>query len=74
MRKIAFCFLIYDIIHQEEVWNLFFKWQNHGDKDSKEDNMLGQLTLDEQDRKLAEEKDEKRKRELLKLETAMNDF
>jgi hypothetical protein len=25
MRKIAFCFLIYDIINQEEVWNLFFK-------------------------------------------------
>ncbi len=25
MKKIAFCFLIYDIINQEEVWNLFFK-------------------------------------------------
>lgn len=25
MRKIAFCFLIYDIINQEEVWNIFFK-------------------------------------------------
>jgi len=23
--KIAFCFLIYDIINQEELWNLFFK-------------------------------------------------
>lgn len=25
MRKIAFCFLIYDTIIHEEVWNLFFK-------------------------------------------------
>ena len=25
MKKIAFCFLIYDIINQEEIWNLFFK-------------------------------------------------
>jgi hypothetical protein len=24
MRKIAFCFLIYDIINHEELWNLFF--------------------------------------------------
>lgn len=25
MRKIAFCFLIYDIINHEELWNIFFK-------------------------------------------------
>ena len=25
MKKIAFCFLIYDIINQEELWNLFFQ-------------------------------------------------
>jgi len=25
MKKIAFCFLIYDNIHNEELWNLFFK-------------------------------------------------
>ena len=24
-KKIAFCFLIYDTINQEEVWNNFFK-------------------------------------------------
>ena len=24
MKKIAFCFLIYDIINHEELWNLFF--------------------------------------------------
>jgi hypothetical protein len=24
MKKIAFCFLIYDIINQEELWNIFF--------------------------------------------------
>jgi hypothetical protein len=25
MKKIAFCFLIYDIINHEELWNIFFK-------------------------------------------------
>jgi hypothetical protein len=25
MKKIAFCFLIYDVINHEELWNLFFK-------------------------------------------------
>ena len=25
MKKLAFCFLIYDTINQEELWNLFFK-------------------------------------------------
>jgi hypothetical protein len=25
MKKIAFCFLIYDIINHEEIWNIFFK-------------------------------------------------
>ena len=25
MKKLGFCFLIYDVIHQEELWNLFFK-------------------------------------------------
>jgi hypothetical protein len=25
MQKIAFCFLIYDLIHNEDIWNLFFK-------------------------------------------------
>lgn len=25
MKKIAFCFLIYDIINNEELWNIFFK-------------------------------------------------
>jgi len=25
MKKLGFCFLIYDIIHQEELWNIFFK-------------------------------------------------
>jgi hypothetical protein len=25
MKKLAFCFLIYDVIHHEELWNLFFK-------------------------------------------------
>jgi hypothetical protein len=25
MKKIAFCFLIYDIINHEELWNVFFK-------------------------------------------------
>jgi hypothetical protein len=25
MKKIAFCFLIYDMINQEELWNIFFK-------------------------------------------------
>jgi len=25
MRKLAFCFLIYDIINHEELWNLFFR-------------------------------------------------
>ncbi len=25
MNKIAFCFLIYDVINHEELWNLFFK-------------------------------------------------
>lgn len=25
MKKIAFCFLIYDIINQEEIWNFFFQ-------------------------------------------------
>jgi hypothetical protein len=25
MRKIAFCFLIYDVINQEELWNTFFQ-------------------------------------------------
>ena len=24
MKKIAFCFLIYDVINHEELWNLFF--------------------------------------------------
>jgi hypothetical protein len=24
-KKIAFCFLIYDIINHEEIWNRFFK-------------------------------------------------
>ena len=24
MKKIAFCFLIYDIINHEELWDLFF--------------------------------------------------
>ena len=25
MKKIAFCFLIYDVINHEELWNIFFK-------------------------------------------------
>ena len=25
MKKIAFCFLIYDIINHEELWNIFLK-------------------------------------------------
>lgn len=25
MKKIAFCFLIYDVINHEEMWNIFFK-------------------------------------------------
>lgn len=25
MKKIAFCFLIYDIINHEDIWNIFFK-------------------------------------------------
>ena len=25
MKKIAFCFLIYDVINHEELWNLFFQ-------------------------------------------------
>jgi hypothetical protein len=25
MKKIAFCFLIYDIINHEELWNIFFQ-------------------------------------------------
>ena len=25
MKKIAFCFLIYDVINQEELWNIYFK-------------------------------------------------
>jgi len=25
MKKLAFCFLIYDIINHEEIWNIFFK-------------------------------------------------
>jgi hypothetical protein len=25
MKKIAFCFLIYDVINNEELWNIFFK-------------------------------------------------
>jgi hypothetical protein len=29
MKKIAFCFLIYDTIHHEELWNLFFKNIDH---------------------------------------------
>lgn len=29
MTKIAFCFLIYDIINNEELWNIFFKGIDH---------------------------------------------
>jgi hypothetical protein len=29
MKKIAFCFLIYDVINHEELWNLFFKNVDH---------------------------------------------
>ena len=29
MQKIAFCFLIYDEIVHEEIWNLFFKNIDH---------------------------------------------
>ena len=29
MKKIAFCFLIYDIINHEELWNIFFKNIDH---------------------------------------------
>ena len=25
MKKISFCFLIYDIINHEELWNIFFQ-------------------------------------------------
>ena len=25
MKKVAFCFLIYDVINHEELWNIFFK-------------------------------------------------
>ena len=25
MKKIAFCFVIYDIINYEELWNMFFQ-------------------------------------------------